>query len=137
MEYKCLCCNKNYQHKFDERLKERVFNTYKFPNHDNIKFIILLRKGAYPYEFINNWEKIIETSLPEKEDFHSHINIEDITDANYAHAKRVSIDFEIKSLGEHHDVLKYMSLILHCKISFSSWISIASRMKTTKIGSFN
>ena len=27
MEYKCLCCNKNYQHKFDERLKERVFNT--------------------------------------------------------------------------------------------------------------
>ena len=109
----------------------------------------MLRKGAYPYEFINNWEKFIETSLPENEDFYSHINIEDITDANYAHAKRVSIDFEIKSLGEHHDfkamyfktfeicVLKYMSLILHCKISFSSWISIASRMKTNKIGSFN
>ena len=28
IEYKCLCCNKNYQHKFDEKLKERVFNTY-------------------------------------------------------------------------------------------------------------
>ena len=28
IEYKCLCCNKNYQHKFDEKLKERFFNTY-------------------------------------------------------------------------------------------------------------
>ena len=30
IEYKCLCRNKNYQQKFDEKLKERFFNTYKF-----------------------------------------------------------------------------------------------------------
>ena len=42
IEYKCLCCNKNYQHKFDEKLKEQFFNTYKFSNHDNNKFILLL-----------------------------------------------------------------------------------------------
>ena len=41
LEYKCLCCNKNYQHKFDEKLKERFFNTYKFSNHDNNKFIVV------------------------------------------------------------------------------------------------
>ena len=42
IEYKCLCCNKNYQHKFDEKLKEQFFNKYKFSNHDNNKFISLL-----------------------------------------------------------------------------------------------
>ena len=40
-EYKCLCCNKNYQQKFDEKLKENFFNTHKFSNHDNNKFILL------------------------------------------------------------------------------------------------
>ena len=44
IECKCLCCNKNYQHKLDEKLKDRFFNTYKFPNHENNKFILLLRK---------------------------------------------------------------------------------------------
>ena len=47
-----VCCNKNYQCKFDEKLKERLFNTYKFSNDDNHKFILLLRKGVYPYPSI-------------------------------------------------------------------------------------
>ena len=51
---KCLYCNKNYQHKFDEKLKERFFNTYKFSNHDNSKFILLLQKGVYPYEYMED-----------------------------------------------------------------------------------
>ena len=46
IEYKCLCCNKNYQLKLDKKLKERSFNTYTFSNHDNSKFILLLRKGV-------------------------------------------------------------------------------------------
>ena len=54
IEYKCLCYNKNYQHKFDEKLKERFFNTYTFSNHDNNKFILLLRKGIYPYEYMDD-----------------------------------------------------------------------------------
>ena len=41
IEYKCLCCNKNYLHKLDEKLKERFFYTYKFSNQDNNKFILL------------------------------------------------------------------------------------------------
>ena len=47
IEYKCLCCNKNYQKKkkIGENLKKRSVNTYKFSNHDIIKFILLLRKG--------------------------------------------------------------------------------------------
>ena len=72
--------NKNYQHKFDKNLKEQFFNTYTFSNNDNNKFILLLRKGVYPYEYMDDWEKFNETLLPEKEDFYSHLNMEDIND---------------------------------------------------------
>ena len=50
IEYKCLCCNKDYQQKLDEKLKELFFHTYKYSNHDNNKFTLLLPKGVYSYE---------------------------------------------------------------------------------------
>ena len=40
-----------------------------------------------------NWEKFSETSLPEKEDFYSHLKMENITDPNYTHTKRICKDF--------------------------------------------
>ena len=42
-------------------------------------------------------EKFNETSLPEKEDFYSHLNMKDITDADYTHTKKVFKDFKIKN----------------------------------------
>ena len=42
IEYKCLYCDKNYEHKFEEKLKQQFFNTYKFSSHDSNKFISLL-----------------------------------------------------------------------------------------------
>ena len=72
-----------------QTLKKRFVNTYKFSNHIN-KFILLLRKGVYPCEYMDDCGKFNETSLPKKEDFYSHLNIEDITtDADYVHTKRV------------------------------------------------
>ena len=100
MEYKCLCCNRNYEHTFDEKLKKHFFNTHKFFNRGHDKFIL----GVYPYEYMYDQENFNETSLPEKEDFHSHVNMEDITDADYAHAKRFCIDFEKEHLGKYHDL---------------------------------
>ena len=47
---------------------------------------------------MDDWQKFNETSLPEEEDFYSHLNIEDINDAHYAHAKQACEDFEIKNL---------------------------------------
>ena len=63
----------------------------------------MLQKGVYIYEYIDNWEKFCKTSLPEKEDCYSHLNVEDVTDKDCVHAKRVCKDFETKHLGEYHD----------------------------------
>ena len=65
---------------------------------------MLLRKGAYLYEYMDDCEKFNETSLPEKEEFYGNLNLEDITDADYMHAKRVCKDYEIKHLGEYYDL---------------------------------
>ena len=82
IEYKRLCCKKNYQQKFDEKLKERFLNTYKFSNHDNNRSILLLRKNIYPYEYVDDSKKFNETSLTENKDFHIYLNVGDITDAD-------------------------------------------------------
>ena len=49
-------------------LREQFFNTYTLSKHSN-KFILLLRKGVYSYEYIDDWGKFNETSLPEKKIF--------------------------------------------------------------------
>ena len=112
IECKCLFRNKNFQQKCDEKLKERVLNTCEVSNHDSNNFILLFRKGVYLYEYAYDCEKFNETSLPEKEDFYSHLNMGDITDADYAHAKRVCKDFEIKHLGEYHDLYIQRDMLL-------------------------
>ena len=75
---KCFSCDSYYEKKFNKELIKKFKNTYRFCNNDLSKFILLLRKGVYPYEYIDSWEKFKETSLPIKEDFYSHLNMEDI-----------------------------------------------------------
>ena len=99
---KCFYCNKNYQNKFYEKLKERFFNTYKFSHHDKNKFILLLEKGVYLCEYMDDQKKFSETSLHEKEDFYRNLNLKDIADADYTHAKQNCKDFEINILGGNH-----------------------------------
>ena len=53
----------------------------------------------YPNEYMNDWEKFNETSLSEKKNFYSHLIMEDNTDEDYAHTKRVCKDFEIANLS--------------------------------------
>ena len=81
-------------------MKERFFNTNKFSKLSNKKFISLLGKGVYFYEYMDYWEKFNETSPP------------DVTDADYVQAKRVCKDFEIKRLGECHDLYVQSNTLL-------------------------
>ena len=87
-------------------------NTFKFSDNDINKFILLLRKGVCPFEYINEREKSSETTLPEKEEFYSNLNMEDIADADYMHAKRVRKDFKIKDLGKYHDLYLKSDILL-------------------------
>ena len=59
-----------------------------FSNNDINKYILLLRKGVYSYEYMDEWEKVNETSLPKKENFYNNLNVRNITDSDYNHAKR-------------------------------------------------
>ena len=55
---------------------------------------------------MNTWMigKIEKTTLPKKEDLHSHLNVEGIANADYIHTKRACQDFEIKVLNKYHDL---------------------------------
>ena len=107
---------------------------YQFCKGNLNRFIMLLEgKSVYPGEYMDNWKKFNETKLPLKNAFYSELNLENITDKDYPHAKNIWDVFEIKNLGKYHDlyvqsdtlylqiylkvleicVLKYMNLILY------------------------
>ena len=65
---------------------------------------MLLRKGIYPYEYVDNWQKFNETSLPSKQDFYSNLNMEDIDDIDYRRGNNVSKRFELENLRDYHDL---------------------------------
>ena len=67
-------------------------------------------------------EKFNETSLPERADFYCHLNMGDITDADYGHTKRVCKDFETKNLGQYH-VLYVQSDTLLLADVFEKYVS--------------
>ena len=52
IKHKCSCCSKNYQ----KKLKKRFFNTHKLSNHNINQFVLLLRKGVYLYEYMDDSE---------------------------------------------------------------------------------
>ena len=131
---KCFNCKKYYEKDFNKELIKRFASTYEFFNKNLNKFILLLRKGVYLYEYMDNWERFNETSLPNKESSYSNLNMENIDDIDYRHCNNVFNRFKLKKLGEYHDlyvqsdtlyyyllmylktleirVLKYMSSIL-------------------------
>ena len=70
LNYRCKEC-KETSTKLINGLIGKFPRIYQFCNDDLNKFVLLLRKGLYPYEYINSWERFSETSLPPKKDFYS------------------------------------------------------------------
>ena len=101
---KCFSCDSYYEKKFNKELIKKFKNTYSFCNNDLNKFILLLTKGVYPYEYMDSWEKFNKTSLPIKEDFYSHLNREDIEEFDYRHGNNVFNNFKLNNLGDYHDL---------------------------------
>ena len=57
----------------------------------------MLRKGVYPYEYMYNWERFNETSLPSKKSFYSNLNMENIDDIDYRHGNNVFNKFKLSN----------------------------------------
>ena len=85
-------------------LIKRFYNTYKLSKNDINKFKLLLRKGEYPYEYMDSWKRFNEKKLPSKNKFYNTLNLADISADGYAHAINVWNTFDIKNLGEYHDL---------------------------------
>ena len=102
--FRCFNCKKNYEKDFNKELIERFANIYEFCNGDLNKFILLLRKGVYPHEYMDKWERFNETSLPNKESFYSSLNMENIDDIDYRHCNNVFKKSKLRNLREYHDL---------------------------------
>ena len=109
----CYYCKQRYKNKFNKELIKRFASTYSFCNNDTTgsspserinKFILLLRKGVYLYEYMDNWEIFNETSLPSKESFYSNLNMENIDGIDYRHGNNVFDKFKLNNLGDYHDL---------------------------------
>ena len=103
LNYKCKECIKSYTKLTNESIKNFPA-LHIFCNGDLDKFFLLLRKGIYPYEYMGSWKRFDENTIPLKEGFHSKLNLEGISDADYEHAKKVWEAFEIKNLVKYHDL---------------------------------
>ena len=84
-------------------------NDYIKNNHD---LHLLTDKGVYPYDYMNSWDKFDETELPPKEAFFSKLSNEHISDADYERAKNIWNHFEIKTMGEYHDLYLKTDVLL-------------------------
>ena len=96
--YKCRGCGEKWHDSIKE-LINTFASVYQFCKGDLKKFILLLRKGFYLYEDMGNWEKFDETTTPPKEAFYSKLNLEDISNVDYAHTQKVHT---LKNRGEYH-----------------------------------
>ena len=84
---RCKEC-KGKSNKSIDGLIEKFPSIYQFWDGDLNKFVLLLRKGVYPDECMDSWEKCDEISLPPKEDFYSELTLKDITDNDYIVLKK-------------------------------------------------
>ena len=125
--FKCFNCKQNYEKDFNKELIKRFANTYEFCNKNLINFILLLRKGVYSYEYMDNWGRFDGTSLPNKESFYSNLNMENIYDIDYRHGNNVFKRFKLKKLGEYHDLYVQSDTLLLADVfeNFrNTWIKV-------------
>ena len=73
---------------------------------------LLTKKGVFPYDWFDDIEKLKYDRLPDKKEFYSKLNDENISDKDYEHAQKVWIKFNIKNMREYHDLYLKTDVIL-------------------------
>ena len=89
--------------KLSSNLDKSCFtNTSRY--YDGNQLELLLRKGVYPYEYMDSIERLAEKKLPSKESFYSRLSGDGISDEDYEHAQRVWETFGMTTLRDYHDL---------------------------------
>ncbi|XP_065668188.1 uncharacterized protein LOC136088409 [Hydra vulgaris] len=73
---------------------------------------LLLKKGVYPYDWVDSVDKFNKTQLPPKELFFSKLNDEVISDDEYSHAQNVWNEFHCKTFRDYHDLYNVLDVLL-------------------------
>ena len=76
------------------------------------KISLCLRKGVYPYDYVDNPKKLSETQLPPKDAFYSKLTKQDISDEDYIHAQKVWKEFGMKTMKDYHDLYLELDVLL-------------------------
>ena len=97
-------------------LIKKIPNTYKIYNNGINKFILLLRKGVYPYQYMDSWERFDEISLHDETTCYRELYLKNIFDEDYIYSQKIFNEFEIKGLDEYHDLL--LKKILYCLLMY-------------------
>ena len=94
-----------------------------FERFSNNQRELLIKTGIYPYEYMDSWNKFSEDRLPSKDKFYSKLNMSDVSDKGYDHARLVWSEFKIKNMGEYHDLYLLTDTILLANV-FESFRSV-------------
>ena len=73
---------------------------------------LLLKKGVYPYDYMNDWSRMEEMELPRKSAFYSKLSESHISNDEYDHAQQVWSAFGCKTLGDYHDLYMLTDVLL-------------------------
>ena len=76
------------------------------------KLQLMKQKGVYPYDYMSNFDKFNDTQLPTKDEFYSQMNNTNITNEEYSHAQNVWNTFQLKTMGEYHDLYLKSDVLL-------------------------
>ena len=76
------------------------------------KLALMKKKGVYPYDYMDSFQKFVEQQLPPKEEFYSILTDGSISDEQYTHAQNVWNTFNIKTMGEYHDLYLKSGILL-------------------------
>ena len=98
----------------DNLVRNLPDEAFKYTKHEFKKeqFNLMKQKGIYPYDHMDSFDRFNETQLPEKQDFYSILNNEHISDEQYKHAQNVWDTFNLKTMGDYHDLYLKSDILL-------------------------
>ena len=125
----CKRCRPEMTKDLDKGALKGNFNhTNRFLGCDK-NFCLMIRKGVYPYEYMDGWKKFEETSLPPNHAFYSKRNMKGISDQDYERGQQVWNAMEKKALGCYHNTCLKIDVLLLADV-FETFRNVLKKLQT-------